>query len=180
VGRRPPRRGRARRDSPPLDAKSARSAALDLLARKAWATRELTRRLRRRGAPAQVAEAVVADLQSRGYLDDQAYARWWAQSRAAGRRVGSLRLRQELGAKGIPPELAAAAVEEAFAEAPELDRALEAGRRRLSALRRAAPERAPTRLAGYLLRRGYPAAVARQVVKRLLGSDPGDPGPDSV
>jgi regulatory protein len=155
----------------PLDARAARLAALDLLARKAWSTRDLTRRLGRRGAAPDVARAVVADLEARGYLDDEAFARWWAQARAERRRIGSLRLRRELRAKGIAPALTAGAVEAAFEAGSELERALEAGRRRLPALSRAAPDRAPARLCGHLLRRGYPPSIVREVVRRLIGAD---------
>ena len=172
-GRRPSVRGRPRRDPPVLDEKAAKLAAFDLLAYRSWSTRELIRRLGRRGAPADVARAVVGELQSRGYLDDEAFARWWAQARAEGRRIGSVRLRQELAAKGIPSGLAAAAIEAAFEEASELDRALEAGRRRLPALVRAAPDRAPARLSGYLLRRGYPGPLVRRVVASLIESEAG-------
>jgi regulatory protein len=174
-----PRRARPRAERPDLDEKAAKLAAFELLAMKAWSTRELAQRLRRRGAAPDVAQSVVADLRTRGYLDDDAFARAWAQARAEGRRVGSLRLRQELSAKGIPRELIAAAVEAAFAESPELERALEAGRRRLPTLRRTAPDRAPAKLAAYLLRRGYPPGVARRAVKQLLATDAGDP-PDDV
>src|SRR4029079_17937311 len=98
--------------------------------------RELTRRLRRRGAAPEIAQAVVADLTARGYVDDQAFARWWAEARARGRRVGSRRLRQELAAKGIPREMAEAAIAAAFEEVGEAERALQAGRRRLPGLLR--------------------------------------------
>ena len=91
---------RAAGERPTLDAKAARRAAVDLLARKAWSRRELTRRLERRGAPADVAAEVVAELAARGYLDDEGFARWWAQARGQGRRVGSMRLRQELPRQG--------------------------------------------------------------------------------
>jgi regulatory protein len=168
--RRPVRAPR-RRDAPPLDAKASRRAAADLLARRAWSTRELTRRLVQRGAPADVARAVVAELESRGYLGDEGFARWWAQVRAERRHVGSLRLRRELAAKGVSRDLAATAVEAAFEETSELDRALEAARRRLPTLLRAAPDRAPGRLAAYLLRRGYPPALVRRVVRRLTGAE---------
>jgi regulatory protein len=178
VARRRPHRARALRDRPTLDAKAAKLVAFDLLARKAWSTRELIQRLTRRGAAPDVARGVVADLQARGYLDDEAFARWWAEARARGRRIGSLRLRQELAAKGIPRELAATAIEAAFEEASELDRALAAGRRRLTVLQAGAPERVPVRLAGYLLRRGYPGHLVRRVVRRLTGAEL-DEEPDS-
>ena len=114
------------------------------------------------------AEVVVA-LEAQGYVDDQAFARQWADGRASRRHLGSLRLRDELQRKGIPRDLADAAVRQAFAESGEEERALEAARRRLPALRRQNAERAAARLRGYLLRRGYPADVVRRVLHRVLG-----------
>ena len=167
-GRRARRGGAPRPEAPVLDEKAARLAAFDLLARKSWSGRELTRRLRRRGAPAELAQAVVADLTDRGYVDDQAFARWWAEARARGRRIGSRRLRQELLAKGIPRAMAEAAIAAAFEEVGESERVFEAGRRRLPALLRGQPARAPARLVDYLLRRGYPVAAVRHAVRVLL------------
>ena len=164
---------RPREPRPALDARGARVAAFDLLARKGWSARDLRARLVRRGASAELAREVVAELEGKGYVDDQAFARWWAEARARGRRVGSVRLTQELRAKGITPALVAAAVESAFAEVPEMERALEAARRRLPALLRVRPDRAATRLRDYLLRRGYPAGAVRAAVSAVLG--PRDP-----
>jgi regulatory protein len=173
-GRRPARGPRERRE---LDAKAAKLAAFDLLARKAWSARELTSRLKRRGAPDEIARAVVAELASRGYVDDASFARFWAESRARGRRVGSRRLRLELLQKGIPRDVAAAAVAAAFEEAPEAERCLEAGRRRLPALLRAGRERAAPRLRDYLVRRGYPPSVVMRTVARLTGTRPDGDAP---
>ncbi len=175
-GRRPARGPRERRE---LDAKAAKLAAFDLLARKSWSARELTSRLKRRGAPDEIARAVVAELASRGYVDDASFARFWAESRARGRRVGSRRLRQELLQKGIPRDVVAAAVAAAFEEASEADRCLEAGRRRLPALLRAGRERAAPRLRDYLVRRGYPPAEVMRTVAALTGTRPdGDAATD--
>ena len=134
--------------------------------RKAWSRRELTRRLERRGAPADVAAEVVADLAARGYLDDEGFARWWAQARGQGRRVGSMRLRQELLAKGISRELAAAAVTAAFAETAEPHAPSKPGGAGCAALRGRAE--GGSRPAGRLSAApGYPAAtVAPRVVGR--------------
>ncbi len=167
---------RPREPRPALDGRGARVAAFDLLARKAWSGRDLHARLVRRGAPSEVAREVVAELEGKGYVDDQAFARWWAEARARGRRVGSRRLAQELRAKGIAPALVAAAVESAFVEVPESTRALEAARRRLPALLRARPDRAATRLHDYLMRRGYPAGAVRAAITAVLGPQGPDPG----
>ena len=160
-----------------MDAKAAKLAAFDLLARKAWSARDLTVRLKRRGAPDGIARAVVAELESRGYVDDVSFARFWADSRARGRRVGSRRLRQELLQKGIARDVAAAAVAAAFEEVHEALRCLEAGRRRLPALLRTGPERAAARLRDYLVRRGYPLSEVMRTVAALTGRLPDGDAP---
>lgn len=126
----------------------------------------MVRRLVRRGAPPPVASAVVADLLSRGDLDDAAFARHWAETRSA-RGYGAARLRAELRARGV----AAALIDDALAAVrPEvaLDRAREVARRRLPALR-ARPERAAARLGAHLLRRGFSATVVARVLRETLG-----------
>jgi regulatory protein len=150
------------------------AAALGLLAKKAWSSRELGRRLARRGAPTEVARDVIADLESRGYLNDLEFAHRWAETRARARNIGALRLSRELSAKGIPRDIAKSAIEAAFEGGAQEERAIAAGRRRLAGLLRATPDRVAPRLAAHLLRRGYPPAVVRRVVRRLTGTDPGE------
>src|SRR5688500_12706348 len=92
------------RQRPVLDAKAARLVAGDLLSRRAWTQAELTRRLIRRGAPAEVAAEVVADLAARRYVDDAAFARHFVETRAA-RGYGAARLAADLHARGVPSSL---------------------------------------------------------------------------
>jgi regulatory protein len=141
--------------------------ALDLLARKPWTRRDLTARLRRRGAPPDIADTVVAELEARGYVDDRAFAAVWAESRARSRSFGRQRLQEELRARGVARPLVETALAFAFEDTSELVRAQAAGARRLAMLRRRAPEQAPRRLHDYLRRRGYPADVVRQVLRTL-------------
>jgi regulatory protein len=175
----PSRRRRRTEARPALDARRARAVALDLLARKSWTRRDLAARLRRRGAPPDVADAVVAELEGRGYVDDRAFAAAWAESRARSRSFGRQRLQEELRARGVARPLVDAALAHAFEDTSELALAHAAGARRLALLRRRAPEHAPRRLHDYLRRRGYPADVVRQVLRALCRVDataePGEP-----
>lgn len=150
-----------------LDEKAARLAAGDLLSRHAWTQRELSARLRRRGAPADVAATVVADLTARGYLDDAAFARQWVLSRAP-RGYGAARLRAELRQRGV----AAAVIETALAGLDRdaaLEQARAVARRRLPAFKRISADRAGARLRDHLLRRGYSATVVTRVLRESLG-----------
>ena len=150
-----------------LDEKRTRLAAADLLARRAWTTAELRRRLIRRGAPTDVANSVVDDLTGRGYLDDGAFARHWIESRAA-RGFGAQRLRAELLARGVARGVVDAALV-AHASEADLEAARAAGRRRLAVLRRGRPDRVATRLRDHLRRRGYPDRMVLRVVRELTG-----------
>ncbi len=112
----------------------------------------------------------MADLETRGYVDDRAFATTWAEVRARERAVGRERLREELAVRGVARPIVEAAIARAFTETDELARARDAARRRMTALQHAAPDRAARRLHDYLRRRGYPEDVVRQVL-RALGSE---------
>jgi SOS response regulatory protein OraA/RecX len=174
-----------------LDAKAARLAAGDLLSRRAWTGQELQARLRRRGAPPEIAADVVADMVRRGYVDDAAFARGWVTTRAA-RGYGAARLRAELRARGVATAHIDAALA-MFDDDVSLEKARALARRRLAILRRAPPGRgaqprgrragmparrvaghggtAPhvARLRDYLLRRGLAQAVVIRVVREVTG-----------
>lgn len=110
---------------------------------------------------------VLADLTTRGYLDDAAFARHWVATRST-RGYGPARLRAELRARGVTAGLVDAALADLGADAA-LERARAVARRRLPALRAAGPERAAARLRDHLLRRGYAASVVARVVRESLG-----------
>lgn len=86
---------------------SAYATAVSLLARRDYASGELTEKLRERGFPAgEISEAVV-DLRERRVLDDQRYAGNFLSYRAA-RGQGPARIRRDLEAAGVAPELISA------------------------------------------------------------------------
>jgi regulatory protein len=137
-----------------------------LLARRAWTRADLTARLRRRGAPPDVALEVAEDLERRGYLDDAAFARQWVTVRAA-RGYGAARLRAELRARGVAAGLIDAALA-AVDRGGQLEEARRLASRRLPILRKRAPLKAASRLRDYLLRRGFPAGVVAQVTRESV------------
>jgi len=166
-----PRRRRSQTDGASraprvLDARAARLAAAELLSRRAWTESELTRRLTRRGAPPEIAAAVVADMVRRGYVDDAAFARHFVETRVA-RGYGPARIAADLRGRGVAAALIAPALAD-LEPGRELERARAIAQRRLPMLRRVAPERAAGRLRDHLLRRGFAAAVVIRVVRETL------------
>jgi len=145
---------------PPL---SLKGRALRLLAQREHSRPELERKL---GAheeePGQLAR-VLDELQAKGFIDHQRVAESVVHRRAG--KLGALRLRQELQAKGLDADSVAATM--AGLKETELQRAREVWRRRFSAPATDAMERA--RQARFLAARGF----AAEVVRKVLGDDEG-------
>ena len=91
---------------------SIRRAAMNLLARREHGHVELARKLRLRGADAEMIEIELQRLTDDGLLSEERYLESYVRSRAnAGR--GPMRIREELGQRGLSREL----IEQALAEA---------------------------------------------------------------
>jgi regulatory protein len=94
----------ARRSLDPLDARAARAAALDFLARRDHASAELTRKLLKNGYDAAVVAAVIERLQADRLLNDQRYVESFVALHAA-RGHGPVRVRADLRHMGVSDEL---------------------------------------------------------------------------
>jgi regulatory protein len=90
--------GRSRR---PAD---AQSAAVALLARRDYATGELSQRLQAKGYDREVIAALIQELRSRRVLDDVRYAENYV-SFHSGRGEGPERIREDLLGLGLPAGL---------------------------------------------------------------------------
>lgn len=143
-----------------LDSPAAvRRAAMDLLARREHGRAELGRKLRQRGAEAELIDSALERLSEEGLLSDERFLESFIRSRAnAG--YGPLRIRDELNQRGLPR----AAVERALAESPIdwAENLRELWQRRFAGLPGDARERA--KQGRFLLYRGF----AHEAVSRLL------------
>jgi regulatory protein len=75
--------------------------ALRFLASRPRSTAEVRRNLEQQALPGPTADAVIQSLLAAGYLDDEAFARYWVSNREQFRPRAPLALRQELRQKGI-------------------------------------------------------------------------------
>lgn len=132
---------------------------MDLLARREHGRAELARKLRQRGAAGEMIDAELERLAEEGLLSDQRFLECFIRSRAnAG--YGPLRIRDELGQRGLPRS----AVERALADSgiDWADNLRQLWRRRFAGLPQDARERA--KQGRFLLQRGF----ALEGVNRLL------------
>jgi regulatory protein len=140
---------------------SAYDKALGLLVRREHSARELKSKLVRRGLDRDEAESALAKLQSKDFQNDERFGEMLVRSRIEG-GYGPRWIIAELKTHGIGEQSAQALIEAAQPDWPELIR-LQLQRRYGSRPAKDFAERA--KRAGFLLRRGFPAATVQSVTR---------------
>jgi regulatory protein len=135
--------------------------ALEALGRKERSTAELAAWLRDRGVPEQDADSAIARLTEIGELDDERFARRYADDKRELAGWGSERIRDALLARGLAPE----DIEAALARDSEPDQVRRATE---FLVRRARPldsDAARASALGYLTRKGYSYEIAHEAIR---------------
>ncbi|MCW5222985.1 recombination regulator RecX [Verminephrobacter aporrectodeae] len=138
---------------------SLRGRALRLLSQREHARAELQRKLAPHARADEDLNAVLDALEAQGFISQERSVESVLQRRAG--RMGAARIRQELQAKGLPPE----AVQQAVAQlqGSELERAGAVWRRKFGAPATDAQSRA--KQMRFLMARGFSGDVARRVLR---------------
>lgn len=123
---------------------------------------EMRRHLEGKQAEPAAIDGAIAELQELGYLDDERFARCYAQDRRTLDAWGPERIGARLAAAGVAPGLIAQALGDREAE-DELQAALEILRRRFPAAPTSDRER--ERALGLLVRKGYDLELAYDAVR---------------
>jgi regulatory protein len=150
----------------PKNPKNCHERALGLLAVRPRSRRELERRLLAARFEPDEVQDVLTRLERVGLVDDEAFARQYAEHRFGSRKEGSRAVAQGLRAAGIDPALAETAAEAAPGDDEE--RAADLARSRATRLSGVAPEKAFARLSSLLIRRGYSPQIARSAARNAL------------
>ncbi|HWF82665.1 MAG TPA: regulatory protein RecX [Streptosporangiaceae bacterium] len=158
--------------SDPIDAPAdpqsvARLICLRLLTAAPRTRAQLADALKRRGVPADAAEAVLGRFAEVGLIDDATFATTWVESRHYGRGLGRRALVAELDQRGIAREAIESAVDQLSTEA-ERATALVLVERKIASTTGQPYQARVRKLVGMLARKGYPASLAYSVVREAL------------
>jgi regulatory protein len=140
--------------------------AIRALARRARSVGELRLLLERRQGEKQDIEAVLQRLREQGYLDDARFARSFVASRIENERFGRRRVRQDLAARRVHPELIQQALHSGYADVDERQLLRDYLRRKLRLSRAPQKPSAVSSLYRRLLRAGFSSDT---IVKELQG-----------
>lgn len=147
--------------------------ALNMLALRARSSRELRRQLVQKGEPAEQVDVAIAHLLAAGLLDDGAFARQFARSKAVGAGMSRRRIQQELGRHGVARQIGDDAIADVFEE-EELDERViveQAARKKLRSLKNLDAETRSRRLYAFLARRGYDLDDIRRAIQAVARTE---------
>ena len=153
---------------PPSDPEAvARAICLRLLTQRARSRSELAAALSRRGVPDDAAAVVLDRFTEVGLIDDSALAHTMASAAHRERGLAGRAVAAKLRQRGLDEDQVRSAVETIDADS-EQARAEQLVRQRLRSLSGLEPPVQARRLVGLLARKGYPAGVAYEVVRRVM------------
>ncbi len=138
--------------------------ALRFLTYRPRSEREVVRYLTDKGVTPDVQQAILERLRRLDLIDDEAFARFWVESRERGRPSGEFALRSELRQKGVSDAIIQQVLEPLNPEKS----AYRAARKQARRYYGYTVSEAKTKLGAFLLRRGFPYSVAKDVVQRLI------------
>ena len=140
---------------------TVKARAVSLLAQREYSRQALQEKLAAVGQPPAALAQALDQLQARGLVDDARVAETLVNRRSG--KLGGMRMRQELQAKGLSPEVVAETM--ADLKNTELARAQAIWAKKFGQLAQDAATR--NRQARFLATRGFSGDVVRQVVSGL-------------
>ena len=143
-------------------------AAIKALARRARSSGEIRALLARRKASKADIEAIIHRLKEHGYLDDTRFARSFVASRIENRLEGKVRVRRDLAARRVKPEIADEAVRRGFEDVDEAQLLRQYLQRKLRVSKPLNKPSAVQSLFRRLLRAGFRSDTIVGELKRLL------------
>lgn len=132
--------------------------AIRYLARTDRTAAQVERYVRDKGASRTQGRVVVGELERRGYLNDQAYATRWAETRLSRRPMGRERLKAELLLRGFEESVTERALRKAYQSVSEQELACQALEGRVRRTR-------PLQWVRFLRQRGFDDDTIQQVTQ---------------
>jgi regulatory protein len=142
----------------------AYESAVRFLGNRPRSITEVRRNLTEKEVVPSVIEEVIARLESRGYVDDVAFARFWVGNRQQFKPRGTRALRFELREKGVSNEV----IDQVLSEVDTSDAAYQAALDKAKRLRNLDKRTFREKLGAFLARRGFDYDTVGEVVNRLI------------
>lgn len=144
----------------------ALTIALTALGRRSLSKLELSKHLSKRGASDEIRDLVLLRVEEMGYINDLDFARVFSDRTRRIKKSSKRAISQGLREKGIDQETIDWVIED-IPESSDLELAQEFARKKWRPRAGEDVETTKRRVAGALMRRGFPSQMINEVIKEL-------------
>lgn len=146
---------------------------IDFLSYRPRSVDEVRRNLVQKEIPESIVSVAIERLQTLGYLDDEAFARFWIENRDTFKPMSPMALRYELRQKGVSDDVLNHLIDDLL---DVQDSAYRAAQKPIQRYRGKTRQEFKQKLGGMLQRRGFNYGVITDVIQRLYEElDESDP-----
>jgi regulatory protein len=144
---------------------------LRLLSRRIYSRYEILRKLNNKGYPESIISNLVFWLEDNNHINDELFAKMWAQFRLQNKPIGRYRLNQELRLKGIKQDIIQKVIDETYYEMDELTLARNLTKEKIASSEIKNIRIDPKKIYNLLLRRGFSIEISRNIYHELNNKD---------
>ena len=140
---------------------------LRLLSRRIYSRYEISRKLSNKGYPENIIANLIFWLEGNNYINDELFARMWAQFRLQNKPIGRYKLNQELRIKGIKQEIIQKVIDKTYKEIDEFTLARNLIEQKVESSKIKNIKIDPKKIYNFLLRRGFSSEVSKNIYNEL-------------
>ena len=140
---------------------------LRLLSRRIYSRYEISRKLDNKGYPEKIIANLVFWLEDNNYINDELFAKMWAQFRLQNKPIGRYKLNQELRIKGIKQDIIKKVIDKTYNEIDELTLARNLIKDKIVSSEIKNIRIDPKKIYNFLLRRGFSVEVSKNIYDEL-------------
>jgi regulatory protein len=144
---------------------------LRLLSRRIYSRYEILRKLNNKGYPESIISNLVFWLEDNNHINDELFAKMWAQFRLQNKPIGRYRLNQELRLKGIKQDIIQKVIDETYNEMDELTLARNLIKEKIASSEIKNIRIDPKKIYNFLLKRGFSIEISRNIYHELKNKD---------
>ncbi len=140
---------------------------LRLLSRRIYSRYEISRKLNDKEYPENIITQLILWLENNNYINDELFAKMWAQFRLQNKPIGRYKLNQELRIKGIKQEIIQKVIDKTYNEIDELTLARNLIKEKIVSSEIKNIRIDPKKIYNFLLRRGFSIEISRNIYHEL-------------
>lgn len=144
--------------------------ALKYISRRAYSKEELRKKLIQQKFDNNFIEKVLDELEIKNLINDESYARLFADEKIKSKRWGKNKIKAELIKRGISADIISDVLNEKFSDESEIEKGMELAKKKLKQLikRKIDSKKIQVNIYSFLVSRGYDYDSCKQIVEKLL------------